>query len=126
MRHLPLARLPVPARGRLRAAAILREDRHLPAQAVRPPNPARSQAEPAGDLCRACSGAGSPGMSAPADQDFFIGYLNRMPARLCWILGATAVVLVVGFAALGLALGVAVDDPGDGDYAWNLGTRHLA
>ena len=64
-------------------------------------------------------------MKAPSEPDFFIGYLNRLPARMGRLLLATAVMLVGGFAALGLALGVAVDDPGDGDYAWNLGTQRL-
>lgn len=56
---------------------------------------------------------------------FFIGYLNRVSRDLGLFLLAVAAVLLAGFAGLGLALGVAVDDPGDGDFAWQLGTQHL-
>ena len=65
-------------------------------------------------------------MAAPGPRDdFFIGYLDRMPGSLGWFLAATASLLIAGFAALGLALGVAVDDPGDGDFAWGLGPQRL-
>ena len=121
LRHLPLARLPVPARGRLRAGAVHREDRHLPAAPGARPHPARPAAEPSRDLCRARVGDGG----LTVRDFFFIGYLNRVSRDLGLFLLAVAAVLLAGFAGLGLALGVAVDDPGDGDFAWQLGTQHF-
>jgi hypothetical protein len=56
---------------------------------------------------------------------FFVGYLNRVSRDLGIFLLAAAALLLAGFAGLGLALGVAVDDPGDGDFAWQLGTQRL-
>ena len=53
LRDLPLARLPVPARGRLRAAALHREGRDLPAQAGRQADHAGSATQRARHPCRA-------------------------------------------------------------------------
>ncbi len=65
-------------------------------------------------------------MTDPSDRDeFFIGYLDRIPRSLGRFLFVTAALLIAGFAALGLALGIAGDDPGDGDFAWSLGPQHL-
>ena len=50
---LPVARLPVPARGRPRTAAFHREGRDLPDQARRPAHPARPAGQRARHLCRA-------------------------------------------------------------------------
>jgi hypothetical protein len=60
-----------------------------------------------------------------ADDFFFIGYRDRLSRGLAMFLLAVAATLLAGFAALGLALGSAVDDPGDGDYASQLGTQRL-
>ena len=48
---------------------------------------------------------------------FFIGWSWRSARPLAWFLVAAIVVLAAGAAALGLALGSNVDDPGGGDFA---------
>ena len=58
LRDLPVARLPVPAGGRLRAAALHREGGNLSAQARRQADPARSPAQRARHLRRARAGDG--------------------------------------------------------------------
>lgn len=54
----------------------------------------------------------------PQRDDFFVGYLGRLPAvgrSLVWMAAAG---LVFGFAAGALALSWAQGDPGDGRIAW--------
>jgi hypothetical protein len=56
-------------------------------------------------------------MADPSAHDaFFVGYSKKVPRRLAMFLGGVAAATSSGFAVTGLALGVAVDDPGDGDY----------
>ena len=111
LRDLPLARLPVPARGRLRAAALHREGRDLPAQARRPAASCSiPRAERARHLCRARAHR-SPGRDggvrwqAGRVPDF--GFLRRLPEQRCrarspssW--SSVAALLVGSMAGLGL------------------------
>jgi hypothetical protein len=52
-----------------------------------------------------------------AQEAFFVGYGKKVPRRLALFLAGAGAATVGGFAAGGLALGMATDDPGDGDYA---------
>lgn len=57
-------------------------------------------------------------MSGPAERDdFFIGYLGRLPAALRAPIGLAAVGLLLGFAGGGLALSAFQDDPGPAGFA---------
>jgi hypothetical protein len=52
-------------------------------------------------------------MNAPRDDDFFIGWSNRLPAAMRLPMIAAAAIMVCGLAALGYGLSRAADDPGD-------------
>jgi len=52
-------------------------------------------------------------MTAPREDDFFIGWSNRLPAAMRGPMLAVAVFIIFGLAALGYGLSLAADDPGD-------------
>lgn len=64
-------------------------------------------------------------MRTPGKEIFFIGFLSQLPAGLRLFLPVAAVVLVCVFAGLGLAVGAATDDPGDGRFRGDLGRQEL-
>ncbi len=49
-------------------------------------------------------------------KPFFIGWSGKTALPLLGFLGTVLIVLIAGFGALALALGVSVDDPGGGDF----------
>ncbi len=53
---------------------------------------------------------------------FYVGYLPT-PSGLKLFLIAVAALLIGGFAALGLLLGIAQDDPGSGEFNWGWGAQ---
>jgi hypothetical protein len=53
-------------------------------------------------------------MNAPRQDDFFIGWSNRLPATMRRPMIAAAAIMVCGLAALGYGLSRAADDPGEG------------
>jgi len=53
-------------------------------------------------------------MTKARDDDFFIGWSNRLPAMIRGPMIAAAAVIVLGLAALGYGLSLNADDPGDG------------
>ena len=65
---------------------------------------------------------------APAPEvaaDFFIGWQATPPRPLRGLLAALALGVPLGFAALGLLLGRAADDPGGGAFDWEAGEQTL-
>ncbi len=56
------------------------------------------------------------------NKPFFVGYLSA-PGPLRRFLLAICVLFIVGFAALGLTLGVAQDDPGPGAFRFDYGRQ---
>lgn len=52
-------------------------------------------------------------MTAPRNDDFFVGWSNRLPAAMRGPMIAAAMTLIVGLAALGYGLSRAADDPDD-------------
>ncbi len=63
-------------------------------------------------------------MNDPENKPFFVGYLG-IPAKLRLFLAAAAVVLIAGFAALGLSIGATQDDPGTASFQFALGPQTL-
>jgi hypothetical protein len=59
-------------------------------------------------------------------DDFFIGWLGRLPRAGLAAAAFTAAALVAGFGALAFGLGASVDDPGDGRFEWGLGPQAMA
>lgn len=59
-------------------------------------------------------------MSDPAQKDdFFVGYLGRLPAAARAMVAAAAVGLIAGFGAAAMAISLTQDDPGPGRILWN-------
>ncbi len=58
------------------------------------------------------------------DTPFFVGYL-AVPRALRGFLVAVAAVLVAGFGVLGLAMGLAEDDPGPGQFRFDYGQQQV-
>jgi hypothetical protein len=52
-------------------------------------------------------------MTVPRDDDFFIGWSNRLPPTMRRPMITTAAIVLCGLAALGYGLSRAADDPGD-------------
>lgn len=62
---------------------------------------------------------------ADRQAPFYVGYLPT-PGGLKMFLVAVTAFLIGGFAALGLALGTAQDDPGIGDFQWGWGAQTVS
>ena len=89
LHHLPLARVPVPAGGWLRAAALHRKTGHLPSPPARRDARTRPAAEPARHAGDAAASPRRP--AAPPPADFFIGWAAAPPraaARPAGVAGA--------------------------------------
>ena len=64
-------------------------------------------------------------MSKVNDKPFFVGYLPT-PGTLKLFLVAVSAFLIGGFAALGLAVGSAQDNPGAGQFKWGWGPQSVS
>ena len=124
LHHLPLARVPVPAGGWLRAATLHRETRHLP------PAPAWRDARtrPAAEPARHARAAAA-GRSAPAPPARRISSSAGPPRRRAPLRGSAGGpgrwACRWASPLLGLVLGRAADDPGAGAFDWDAGEQTL-
>lgn len=57
--------------------------------------------------------------------EFYVGYGKRLPDTLRVFLPVCALLLVITFAAAGLALGVSQTHPGESGFRWDLGQQTL-
>jgi hypothetical protein len=63
-------------------------------------------------------------MNEQRDAPFFVGYLPAPKALRGWLIGISALLIVL-FAAVSLAVGLTQDDPGPGSFRWDFGEQSV-